>query len=199
MDDTILPFSRLTDDQVRDLARLHHRAMHSLLTDLGLPFLEHYYHLARADSSVVGVCAVGAGGSLSGWAVGSPQPSQLNGRLTEAKGWFVVQILRVLFTNPKAIWQASISSRSASVPMKEGALELTYIGVDKSARRRGLGRELLNAFIEVAREKKFTFIELSVEADNAAAIAMYTRAGFRIARSFKEGAFDRHRMELMVR
>jgi ribosomal protein S18 acetylase RimI-like enzyme len=139
-----------------------------------------------------------ADGSLLGWAVGSPQPGQLNGRLTEAKGWFVVQMLRVLFTNPKAVWQASISSRSASVPMKDGAVELTYIGVDKSARKQGLGRELLNAFIEAAREKKFTSVELSVEADNAAAIAMYTRAGFRIARSFKEGAFDRHRMELIL-
>jgi ribosomal protein S18 acetylase RimI-like enzyme len=76
---------------------------------------------------------------------------------------------------------------------------LTYIGVDPSARKQGLGRALLSEFIESARGRKFSTVELSVEADNADAIALYTKTGFEIIASFKEGAFDRHRMELKLR
>ena len=133
-------------------------------------------------------------GSLLGWALGSSKPDQLNGRLREACLWFISQMLRVLSTHPRLIWQLFVSARSASVPMKEGAVELTYIGVDTSVRKQGLGRELLNGFIQAARAAKYESIVLSVEAENAEAIALYTRAGFRIINSFAEGIFNRHRM-----
>ena len=198
MNYSMIALTQLNADQTEKLAFLHHRALHSLLADLGAPFLERYYQLARADSSVIGMCALGAEGNPLGWAVGSPQPGQVARRMSEARGWFIIHMARVLFANPKAIWQVVVSSRSASVTMSPGAIELTYFGVDESARKKGLGRELLNAFIEAARGKGFTSVELSVEAGNAAAIALYTWAGFRVARSYTEGAFDRHRMELML-
>lgn len=198
MDHNLILLSRLNDDQIEQLARLHHRVMHSLLTDLGLPFVERYYQIARADSSVIGVCAVEDGGNPLGWAIGSPKPNQVTRRMSEAPLWFIVQMLRASIARPKMILQLAASARSLSVEMKEGAVELTYIGVDESARKQGLGQALLNAFVETAREKKFSSVELSVEADNADAIALYTKAGFEIAASFKEGAFDRHRMELKL-
>ena len=194
----IVSLVEMNENQIKGLARLHQRAMHSLLNDLGLPFIERYYQLARADSSAIGLCALGADASLLGWAVGSPQPEQIARRMSEAWGWFVVQLARVLFTNPNLILQMLISSRSSSTAMKEGAVELTYIGVDESARKQGVGRALLQAFIEAAREKNFSTVELSVEAENAGAIALYTKAGFEITRSFREGKFDRHRMELKI-
>jgi|CXWJ01.1.fsa_nt_gi ribosomal protein S18 acetylase RimI-like enzyme len=195
---SMIALTQLNADQTKKLAFLHHRALHSLLTDLGAPFLERYYQLARADSSVIGVCALDAQGNPLGWAVGSPTPGQVARRMSEARGWFIIQMLRALVTNPKTIWQAFLSSRLASVVMEPGAIELTYIGVDESARKKGLGRDLLGAFIEAAREKRFSSVELSVEAGNAAAIALYTRAGFRVMRSQIEGAFNRHRMELIL-
>jgi len=194
----VIALAQMSSDQIRNLARLHRRVLHSLLSDLGAPFLERYYRLARADSSVIGMCALSAEGNPLGWVVGSPQPEQIARRMSEARGWFIIHMLRVLVTNPKTIWQVAVSSSSASVPLKPGAIELTYLGVDESTRKKGLGRELLSAFIEAARGKGFTSVELSVEAGNAAAIALYTRAGFRVARSHMEGAFDRHRMELIL-
>lgn len=194
----VIALAQMSSDQIRNLARLHRRVLHSLLSDLGAPFLERYYRLARADSSVIGMCALSAEGNPLGWVVGSPQPEQIARRMSEARGWFIIYMLRVLVTNPKTIWQVAVSSSSTSVPLKPGAIELTYLGVDESTRKKGLGRELLSAFIEAARGKGFTSVELSVEAGNAAAIALYTRAGFRVARSHMEGAFDRHRMELIL-
>ncbi len=194
----IISLSYLNDNRINQLARLHHKEMESLLSDLGLPFVERYYQTARADSSVIGACALGVAGNPLGWGIGSPRPNQVNRRMREAWGWFIVQMLRVLLTNPKLIWQVFVSSQTSSIAMKAGAVELTYIGVDSSARKQGLGSELLSAFIEAAREKKFRTVELSVDADNTAAIALYTRAGFETIASFKEGRFNRHRMELIL-
>lgn len=192
----IIHLSLLNASQINQLARLHHRVLPSLLTDLGLPFVERYYQIACSDSSVIGVCAVDDGTNPLGWAVGSPKPNQVNRQVYEAWSWFFVQMMRVMFRNPKLIWQLAVSTSSASEQMKEGAVELTYIGLDVSARKQGLGGALLSSFIEAAREKKFSSVELSVEVDNADAIALYTRAGFKIIRSYTEGRFDRHRMEL---
>ena len=192
----IVPLSQLNDDQIMQLARLHHVVIHSLLTDLGLPFVERYYQIACNDLSVVGVCALAEEGSPLGWGIGSSKPNQVNGRMREAWLWFILQMARVLFTRPRLILQLVTSARSASMEIKGGAIELTYIGVDASARKQGLGRELLNAFVEAAHKKSFRSVVLSVEAENEEAIALYTRAGFEIMQTFKEGAFNRHRMEL---
>ena len=192
----IVPLSHLNNDHIKELARLHRRLIHSLLTDLGLPFVERYYQIARADSSVIGVCVLSADGNPLGWAIGSSKPDQLNVRLREAWLWFASQMLRVLVTRPRLIRQLFISARSASMKMKQGAIELTYIGVDSSVRKQGLGRELLNAFLQAARDGGYQSVVLSVEAENKDAIALYTRVGFKIIHSFIEGRFKRHRMEL---
>ena len=196
MNHQLVPMSQLNAGQIRELARLHYKVMHSLLSDLGLPFVERYYQIACAESSVVGVCALTENRSLLGWAIGSSKPDQLNGRLREAWLWFASQMLRVLVTRPRLIRQLFISARSASMKMKQGAIELTYIGVDSSVRKQGLGRELLNAFLQAARDRGFQSVVLSVEAENKDAIALYTRVGFKIIHSFIEGRFKRHRMEL---
>jgi RimJ/RimL family protein N-acetyltransferase len=47
-------------------------------------------------------------------------------------------------------------------------------------RGRGLGRELLDAAIEAAREAGYRKLELEVFPENARAIALYLRAGFEI-------------------
>lgn len=194
----IVPLALLNNDQINQLARLHYTVMDSLLSDLGLPLVERYYQIARADASVIGICALGADGHPLGWAVGSPNPNQVNRRMSEARVWFIVQMVRAVVTRPSSILQLVASARTSSLQMKAGAVELTYIGVDESARKQGVGRALLNSFIEAAREKKFTSVALSVEAENTDAIALYTHTGFKITHSFTEGRFNRHRMELTL-
>jgi len=198
MNHEIISITQLNADQINALAKLHHEVMHSLLTDLGLPFLERYYQIAGGDSSVIGFCAMSEMGSPLGWAIGSPRPDQLNRRLREAPLWFASQMLRVLLNRPRLIWQLLISAQSASAQLADGSIELTYIGVDHSARQQGLGRELLNIFIQAAHDSKYRSVTLSVEAENERAIALYTKAGFRAINSFTEGSFKRLRMELKL-
>ena len=198
MDHTIITFSQLNDQQVRAVARLHHEVLHSLLVDLGLPFVERYYQIAHAEPGVIGVCALSETGSPLGWAVGSSKPEQVNGRLREAWLWFILQMALITFTRPRVLGQLFSSLRTASAMIPEGAVELTYIGVDPSARGRGLGHALLNAFTQAAREAGYRAVVLSVEAENESAIALYTKAGFQVTASFTEGSYHRHRMELIL-
>jgi ribosomal protein S18 acetylase RimI-like enzyme len=194
----MIPVSQLSARQTTELAGLHHKVLHSLLSELGLPIVERYYQIACKEPSVIGFCVLSAMGRPLGWVLGSSKPDQLNGRLREARLWFISQMLRVLFTHPRLMWQLFLSLRSAPVPMAKAAIELTYIGVDASARNQGLGRELLNRFVQAARDMKYRSVVLSVEAENTEAIALYTKAGFEIINSFTEGSFKRHRMELAL-
>ena len=194
----IVPLSKLNQKQVIELANLHHRVMHTLLTDLGLPIIKKYYQIACADSSVLGFCALSDSGSPLGWSIGSPHPDQLNRRLRESKLWFFSQMLRTLVLRPHVMRQLFISVRTTAVPLPAGTFEWIYLGVDPSARGQGLGFELMNDIVQAAHALKYKAVVLSVEVENKSAIALYTRAGFKIINTFTEGGFYRHRMELTL-
>jgi len=199
-DSRIVPLGELSASRILELARLHHVVMHSLLSELGMPFLERYYQVAREDKDVLGFCAISENGTLLGWVSGSPKPDQLNGRLREPLAWFIPQMLRLLFFSPLVMWQliSSVLSTSNQPDMKSGAVELTYIGVAKDQVGVGLGTRLINRFIEASREAEYHSVVLSVEVDNQPAIALYKKTGFEITQTFSEGRYQRHRMELKI-
>ena len=197
MDYRIVPIRQLSDRQISEVAKLHHEVLHSLLSELGLPFLERYYRIVRDDEAVIGFCVLAEDGSSLGWVVGASKPDQVNGRLREPLSWFIPQILQVLFTRPALIWQLVLSSRSASFEMKPGCIELVYLGVAASTRGRGLGRKLMDVFVQ-ACAKDYRYISLSVEEENTDAIRLYTKAGYKIMETIVEGRYKRHRMELNI-
>lgn len=57
--------------------------------------------------------------------------------------------------------------------------ELLNIGVTGAGQRKGLGRAMLAAMLEMAREKNLRRVFLEVRPSNEAAIALYRSAGFR--------------------
>lgn len=200
MEYELIPLSQLEDNQLQQLAQLHHSVLHTLLTDLGLPIVLRYYQIARSDNSMVGICALDHSKKLSGWAIGSPHPDRINSALRSPLLWFAFQMLRVMITRPLIFLQliSSVLSSSAETEMKSDVIELTYIAVVAHQRSRGLGKDLLNAFIGASRETGYRSVVLSVEKDNGSAIAMYKKAGFKITRTFSEGRYERHRMELIL-
>lgn len=62
-------------------------------------------------------------------------------------------------------------------------LEIAGLAVDPAARRRGVGRSLLNHAIAAARRARWPAVVLHVWDKNAEAIALYERAGFRRLRA----------------
>lgn len=59
-----------------------------------------------------------------------------------------------------------------------GEAEILTLAVDPAARRRGTGRALVEAAAGLAGQMDAETLFLEVADDNAAAIALYTRAGF---------------------
>lgn len=200
MDDRLIDFSKLTEEDIKHLAVLHHSVMHTLLSDLGLPVVLRYYRIAQADHAVVGLCTLSDSGEMLGWAMGSPYPDRINAQLRSPLAWFLLQMFRVMVTRPLVLWQllSSVLSTSGQAELKNGAIELTYIGVVPDQRGRGLGKKLLNAFMEAGRLQGYQSIILSVEKENSPAIALYEQAGFRVIQTFSEGRYQRHRMELTL-
>jgi len=200
MDYALVEFSQLDTDDINRLAALHHSVMHSLLSGLGLPMVLRYYRVARDDPAVIGLCAVSTSGDMLGWASGSPHPDLINSRLRTPFIWFLFQMFQLTLTRPLVLWQLifSVLGSSRQPEMKSESIELTYIGVAPNQRNKGLGRELLDAFVEASHLAGHRSVVLSVEMENTPAIALYEKAGFKIIHSFSEGRYKRHRMELIL-
>lgn len=199
MDYELVALSQLDDAGLKRLAELHRSVMHTLLSDLGLPLVLRYYQVARAEPSVVGICAVSTSGDVLGWAMGSPYPDMINARLRTPLMWFALQMIRLAFTRPLVLWQLISSVLSSSTQaVSRGSIELTYIGVAPAQRGKGLGSKLLDVFLEASRMAAHRTVLLSVEKENAPAIALYEQAGFKISKTFSEGRYQRHRMELIL-
>ena len=200
MDYELVPLSQVNEGDLKQLASLHHSVMHTLLSDLGLPIVLRYYQTARSDSSVIGICGINSSDEIIGWAMGSPHPDRINSGLRRPLPWFAVQMFRVIFTRPAVLLQlvSSLLTSSAETEMKKDEVELTYIGVTPNHRGKGLGKSLLEAFVESSRSKGYRSVVLSVETDNSAAITLYEKSGFKIRNTLSEGRYQRHRMELIL-
>lgn len=190
--------SELDDNGLLQLAGLHRSVMHTLLSDLGLPIVLKYYQAARSDLSVVGICALNSSNEIVGWSMGSPDPAAINSKLRQPLTWFLVQMLRLAVTRPFILLQLITSVLSSSAEMERQAVELTYIGVASSQQGKGLGQALLNKFIEESRSRGYHSVVLSVEEENKAAIPLYEKFGFKTTKTFSEGRYQRHRMELTL-
>lgn len=59
--------------------------------------------------------------------------------------------------------------------------QITNIAVLPAFRRRGCGKAVLQALMQLAKEKNCTSVSLEVRASNAAAIALYEQADFFVA------------------
>jgi ribosomal protein S18 acetylase RimI-like enzyme len=200
MDHVLVRLAQLDQAGIKSLAALHQSVMHTLLSDLGMSMVLRYYQVALNDSSVIGICAISPSGEMLGWALGSPHPEKINSRLRTPLAWFLSQMLRLALTRPLILWQLifSVLRSSSQTDIASGAIELTFIGVAVDKRNQGLGRELLNAFMETSRSLGYHSVILSVEREDVPAIALYEKAGFKMIQSFSEGRYERYRMELVL-
>jgi ribosomal-protein-alanine N-acetyltransferase len=56
---------------------------------------------------------------------------------------------------------------------------ITYLGVANGARRRGLGRRLIEEALRVCRHEGMRLVLVTAGADNSAAISLYRKIGFK--------------------
>lgn len=203
----LLPLSQLPASLLPALAALHQATMPTLLSDLGDNFVLRYYQIAQKAPTVIAICALDdhpeplstshVSRVTLGYALGSPDPAALNAQLRQPLTWIAAQMLKLAFSRPGVLLQLaqSVLTASEANSLKPGQIELTYIGVAPEARGQGLGKTILAAFVKSARVAGYTSVALSVETDNPAAIALYTKFGFTITQTFREGRYHRYRMQ----
>lgn len=168
-----------------------------LLSKLGFPFVLRYFESAIKDERAFGFYAQDdETNEVMGFSLASPEPSALTSKLTEDKGWFIKNILRVLFTRPLVFIQMAISSITIRGQMYEpNTIECVYFTVDRKFRGHGLGRSLQKALMDEGRKRGYKKIYASVETWNIASLKATQANGFRIIKTFREGSYFRHRLE----
>lgn len=182
------------------LARLHESALHGLLSEMGYQFVLRYFQLAVKDPSVIGFYALSEEGTLIGYVSGTPNPDELNSKITKPLSWFAAQCLRLLFTRPRVLWQAVVSSLTLSkqIANEPDAIEVVYMSVDPRARGHGLGRVLMQAFHTASREAGYKRVLGSQELANKVGIDLLASMGYQVKYFFREGRYDRQRIELIL-
>lgn len=168
-----------------------------LLSKLGYPFVLRYFENAIKDEHAFGFYAQDdETNEIMGFSLASPEPSSLTSKLTEDKGWFIRNILKVIFTRPTAFFQMVISSVTIRGQMYEpNTIECVYFTVDAKFRGRGLGRALQKALMDEGRKRGYKKIYASVETWNIASLKATQANGFKIIKTFQEGIYHRHRLE----
>lgn len=168
-----------------------------LLSKLGHPFVLRYFENAVKDERSFGFYAEdNLTKEIIGYSLASPEPSSLTAKLTEDKGWFIRNILKVAATRPLVFLQMLVSSVAIRGQMYEpNTIECVYFTVDPEHRGRGLGRALQKSLMDEGRNRGYKKIYASVETWNIASLKAAQANGFKIIKTFREGIYRRHRLE----
>jgi ribosomal protein S18 acetylase RimI-like enzyme len=121
------------------------------------------------------------GSTLAEWSGPADQESRWRARLSDVP----LNIVCRLDGDPAGMVSARVADN--------GAVELISLWVAPGARGRGVGDVAVRAVLDWAGRRP---VELSVKIDNAAAIALYRRHGFRTVAEVLDDAPDEQRMRL---
>jgi ribosomal protein S18 acetylase RimI-like enzyme len=197
---TIHPLKNIHPSQLTQLATLHLED-HGLLSQLGHPFVLKYFEIVHKDKRTIGVYAqADQTGKLIGYNIAHPEPETLTSQLTNDRGWFIKEMLKVVVTRPSAFIQLLVSSKTIKTQMQNesDAIESLYLTIDNEYRGQKIGRTLQQALFEEVRKAGYPRIVGSIETWNEASIRMCQSNGFVITKTFREGKFTRHRIEKIL-
>lgn len=168
-----------------------------LLSKLGYPFVLKYFQNAIKDEKAFGFYAQDEKTKeIMGFSLASPEPSSLTSTLTKDKIWFAKNILKVFFTKPLVFFQMLVSSITIQSQMNEAnTIECVYFTVHPKYRGQKLGRTLQKALMDEGIKRGYKKIFASVETQNIASLKATQANGFTIIKTFREGAYHRHRLE----
>jgi ribosomal protein S18 acetylase RimI-like enzyme len=170
------------EDAVR-AASLHARLIaEGFLSSLGPRFLSHLYgRIARCDGSFLLVAETD--GTIIGFIAGSTALGRLyrNFLLHDGLAAAMSAPLGLVTALPRVLETLRHGRGGAA---HDGA-ELLAVAVDPEWRGRHVGRQLVEGFLGELHDRGVGAAHVVVGAENAAAIAMYRRSGFSLARRFE--------------
>jgi ribosomal protein S18 acetylase RimI-like enzyme len=127
-------------------------------------------------------------GRVRGFVLGSARPDLLKSAVARANPTAVVAgtILGVLRRPTALSWLLKSFKGPDEGSYDHQAPELTYVAVAREARGSGVGGKLVDAFTAAMRKAGIPAYELSVDDDNAGAIAFYEGRSFALVGRYRE-------------
>ena len=184
---------------VGEVARVHAAAFPaSALTWFGPDLLARYYRWQLTGPHDVAAFGAFDGPRLVGFAVAGRFQRAISG-FVHANRWRLVwrAISRPWLLARPLVRARMVQGRRwarrrglpevATPPSSQTSLGVLAIAVDPAAQRTGLGRDLMVAVEGAAAERGLRHLHLTVEPDNAVAVAFYERLGWRKVEPAGEG------------
>ncbi len=173
---------------VYGVVNVHLSSFHGFfLTQLGPKFLVLLYSYIVSSPDGIGYVALDRG-RVVGFVCGSIQPSGFYWRFV-LKQWkkLISVVPPVIMQNPfiigRLIWRF-IAPPQASV--RPGTATLFSIGVMPEYQNKGIGKALIQIFLNAVRQHGVHEVNLTTDRDNNESTnAFYQRLGFRLVRSYK--------------
>jgi ribosomal protein S18 acetylase RimI-like enzyme len=174
------------------IARVHDAAFAGFfLSEMGPPFVRAYYELVLAYDGGL-VLAADVDGALRGFVAGFGDPASFYAYMSDRRSRLILPVVRGVLRRPgllpRVLFNRRRVSAEAAGPSRADHFVLSSIGVDPAAAGRGLGRELVAAFVAGAGERGGRTVSLTTDADdNEAVNAFYPKCGFALHRTFASG------------
>jgi ribosomal protein S18 acetylase RimI-like enzyme len=183
------------------LAKLHIQAFNNFfLTTLGSGFLQTYYQTCLKSKEAIAVCATNEKGEIIGFGMGCILSKGFHKRLVfQNFTKFSLQALRIIFTNPKAIFRLSYNLDKNSNKIDDGNYaELLSIAVSPAEKGSGVGKKMIAYFEAEAKAKGCLKVALTTDYyNNDDVIAFYKRSGYEMFYEFS--TYPNRRMYKMIK
>ncbi|MFA4926185.1 MAG: GNAT family N-acetyltransferase [Candidatus Aminicenantales bacterium] len=181
----------INDSDLQEVVRIHQKAFKGfLMTLLGQKFLYEYYHLVLSYPNNISLIYETDGSYILGFAVGYMDPAGFYSELKRKKIKLILSVLIHIGSRPR-LWKRILDSyryadiNSSAINIEKNTAELASIAVDPDGQNKGVGRELLSAFINEAKKRNASKVVLTTDAeDNEHVNKFYRKAGFSIQRAF---------------
>ena len=172
---------------VDSVIQVHKDAFHGFfLTFLGPAFLREFYTGVCDDPS--GIALVYDDNFVSGFVVGTVEPSGFYKRLIQKRWWkFARASLRAVLIRPyiipRLLRALTLPGKMANTQHKTGTL--LSLAVMQNSHGNGIGQQLVTSFLENSRKRQVQFVNLTTDAvGNDSTNEFYLRMGFELVTSF---------------
>jgi len=179
-------------ENLEDIVRVHDLAFANFfISDMGSDFIRIYYELILSyDRSLLLVNSLDD--RVSGFVAGFSDPASFYTHMAARKTRLFIPALKGVLRRPRLLPRVLFNRRrvadEAAGPQRADHFVLSSIGVDPAAAGRGLGRDLVAAFLSEARARGGRTVGLTTDADdNEAVNAFYAGFGFELHRTFASG------------
>jgi GNAT superfamily N-acetyltransferase len=190
----------LRGEHAEEVAALHCATLTGLLSRLGPGAAKAFYTGCARTNLAIGMVYREAS-VVRGVVLGSLHPDRLQREVFRKNPVATLASVGkgIVMRPTSLVWLLKSFGGPDEGSFDASAPSLVYLSVAADRRGGGVGRQLVDAFSESMRTAEADGYDLSVDEDNAPAIAFYERLGFRLVGQYREFRVQHRRYRLALR